>query len=165
MKIARILAPMVAGAAAAATSLAMIAPSASAAAQRRDTIGVMCTYLNGNLCIATQGTGNQVKIQNSGATLIDFQPATGTSEYKLKVYNSTHCLTYRTSDNAVISADCVAGDGNQKFHESDNGVRATYSICGSQCIYLGNFDPPADGKLVWMHPATSDFDSGWVANF
>ena len=136
-----------------------IVPSSVAHA---DTLATLCTYLNSNECIATQGTGNQVKLESSGATLIDFQPSTGTGNYKLKVYNSTHCLTYRTSDNAVTSTDCSPGDDNQRWHESVNGLRATFNIQGVNPIYLGNFDPPADGKNVWALPIEANYDYGWI---
>jgi hypothetical protein len=143
-------------------ALAGVTQSASAS----DTIALQCSVVDPNLCITTHGVNTKTTLEGgAGGTLIDYQPATGTNEFKLRVFNSVNCLTTRNGDNALVPAQCIAGDGDQKFHKVVLSGRTDWDQCGTQCIYISNFDPPASGKNIWVLPDNNQLDKGWVNSF
>jgi hypothetical protein len=139
--------------------------AASHKPHRADAIGVICIYVNGNLCIATHGTGNRVTLDTqSNDTLFDLQPATGSGNYKLKVFNSTHCLTVSAND-FVLSDDCQQGNGNQVWHRISTGsFRYTFNIQGTNPLYMGVNNPPFAGQDVQaINNPGNGFDYGWLS--
>lgn len=129
-----------------------------------DAVGVLCIYVNGNLCIRTNGTGNRVTLDTkANDTLFDLQPATGSGNYKIKIFNSTHCLTLSAND-FVLSDDCQQGNGDQVWHRDDTGSsRITWHIQGTNPLYLGVPNPPFAGQDVEARSAGNGYDSGWLS--